>query len=67
MGNLASLTTVYFANNQLSGAMPPELGNLANLVYLALDGNQLTGCVPSSLSGRLNMDNSDLGGLPFCP
>ena len=51
----------------MSGEIPPELGNLANLERLQLEGNQLNGCVPSSLSGRLDMDESDLGGLPFCP
>ena len=51
----------------MSGEIPPELGDLANLERLQLEGNQLNGCVPSSLSGRLDMDESDLGGLPFCP
>ena len=42
------------------------MGNLANLARLYLNGNQLTGCVPASLQDQLDMDNSDLGGLPFC-
>ena len=71
--NLTTLTNtvnrkwLILATNQLTGEIPPELGNLANLAVLGLDGNQLTGCVPSSLSGRLNMDNSDLGDIQFCP
>ena len=53
--------------NQLSGEIPAELDNLANLERLRLDGNELSGCVPSSLSGQLNMDDSNLGDLRFCP
>ena len=67
LGNLANLTYLLLNENQLSGEIPPELGNLANLTWLLLDENQLSGCVPSSLSGRLDMDESDLGSLPFCP
>ena len=62
-----SVTSLDLNRNQLSGEIPPELGNLAYLTWLYLDGNQLSGCVPSSLSGRLDMEYSDLGGLPFCP
>ena len=43
------------------------MGNLANLTRLDLSENQLNGCLPSSLSGRLDMDESDLSSLPFCP
>ncbi len=52
--------------NQLSGEIPRELGNLTNLKVLRLDGSQLSGCVPRGLKDRLDMDRSDLGGLPFC-
>ena len=65
--NTVNRKWLILATNQLTGEIPPELGNLANLAVLGLDGNQLTGCVPSSLSGRLNMDNSDLGDIQFCP
>ena len=67
LANLANLESLSLGSNQLSGEIPPELANLANLTSLWLDGNQLTGCVPNSLSSRLDMHNSDLGGLPFCP
>ena len=53
--------------DQLSGEIPPELGNLANLEWLDLNRNQLSGCVPSSLLAQLDMSNSNLGDLPFCP
>ena len=67
LGNLANLRTLILSRNQLSGEIPPELGNLANLTELYLHENQLSGCVPSSLLGRLDTDESNLGGLPFCP
>ena len=66
LGNLVNLTGLYLDRNQLSGEIPPELGNLANLIRLYLSRNQLTGCMPSGLSGRLDMENSNLGGLQFC-
>ena len=67
LGNLANLRTLILSRNQLSGEIPSELGNLANLTELYLHENQLSGCVPSSLLGRLDTDESNLGGLPFCP
>ena len=52
---------------RLTEEIPAELGSLSNLTELALSYNDLSGCVPSSLPGRLNMEHSDLGDLPFCP
>ena len=66
LGSLSNLTELAL-NNDLSGKIPPELGSLSNLTELALSYNDLSGCVPSSLPGRLNMEHSDLGDLPFCP
>ena len=37
-------------NNQLGGALPPELSSLSTLEDLNLGGNQLTGAIPSELS-----------------
>ena len=65
-GNLASLSVLNLSSNRLSGGIPPKFGDLASLTGLRLDGNQLSGCVPDSLRYRLDMDYSDLGGLPFC-
>ena len=60
------VTGLDLQENQLSGELPPELGNLANLTRLYLHENQLSGCIPGSLQDRLDMSDSDLGGLPFC-
>ena len=46
--------------------IPLELGNLANLAHLFLSDYRLSGYMRTSLLGRLNMDSSDLCGLPFC-
>ena len=54
-------------NIRLTEEIPAELGSLSKLTELALSYNDLGGCVPSSLPGRLNMEHSDLGDLPFCP
>ena len=67
LGSLANLRTLNLSHNQLTGEIPPELGGLANLERLYLNHNQLSGCVPSSLQDQLDMINSNLGGLPFCP
>ena len=61
------VTQLDLYGNELSGEIPPELGNLADLAFLFLNENQLSGCVPSSLSGQLDMDDSNLGDLRFCP
>ena len=67
LGSLANLEVLHLYANDWSGEIPPELGNLANLEVLVLGTtNNLSGCVPSSLQGQLNMEISDLGGLPFC-
>ena len=67
IGDLTNLEGLWLYNNSLTGAIPAELGNLANLQSLGLFGNPLTGCVPISLQGRLDMETSRLGSLPFCP
>ena len=40
------------SNNQLTGAIPPELGDLVNLGALVLSNNQLSGVIPAEL-GKL--------------
>ena len=70
LGSLSNLTHLYLWGNDLSGLggeIPAELGSLSNLDILDLGSNEeLSGCVPSSLEDQLDIDNSNLGGLPFC-
>ena len=66
LGSLSNLALLALWANWLSGEIPPELGNLTNLRIVYLPENQLTGCIPGSLLSQLNIENSTLGGLPFC-
>ncbi|MDQ1352494.1 MAG: hypothetical protein QG657_2800 [Acidobacteriota bacterium] len=47
-------------NNNLNGALPPELGNLANLTYLGLNNNQLSGNIPPELGNLANLHDLEL-------
>ena len=66
LGDVTTLRELYLYGNELTGGVPAELGSLTSLRELYINQNQLSGCVPSSLREQLDMDNSDLGGLPFC-
>ena len=66
LGSLSNLVELVLSYDELSGEIPPELGSLSNLTELVLNDNVLSGCVPSSLEDQLDLDNSDLGDLPFC-
>ena len=66
LGRLSNMEALLLWSNQLTGEIPAELGSLASLTDLDLGDNQLSGCVSSSLRDQLDMDYSDLGGLPFC-
>ena len=50
------------SNNNLSGAIPPELGNLANVGWLELGYNNLSGTIPSELGNLASLNNLALGG-----
>ena len=62
--------SIYFAEKNLTGAIPPALANLSKLETLVLDENQLTGKIPSSLGRLSNLkhlqlrDNRLTGGIP---
>ena len=50
-----------WGENQLTGAIPPELGNLTNLRSLRLSGNQLTGPIPPELGNLISLEELRLG------
>ena len=54
------VTRLDLRENQLSGAIPPELENLANLQWLDLRENQLSGAIPSELGDLANLQWLDL-------
>ena len=66
----ASVDTLVIRNNELSGAIPPELGQLKNLEYLDLRDNDLSGPIPVELGQLQNLqqlifwDNSLTGPIP---
>ena len=66
LGDLSNLGKLYLYGNQLTGRVPAQLANLTSLRELYLNQNSLTGCVPAALRNQLDMNNSDLGELPFC-
>jgi hypothetical protein len=49
MGNLIYLEYLNVYNNQLTGAIPPEIGNLNNLNKLYLHHNQFSGGLPTEI------------------
>lgn len=62
-----NLTDLWLQENDLTGAIPPQLGTLSNLRVLYLQGNALTGPIPSELSkltnlGELNLNSNQLTG-----
>ncbi|CAN6459021.1 unnamed protein product [Victoria cruziana] len=67
IGNLTSLTEVYFQKNSISGKIPEELGNLPVLTRLDLSNNNLSGPLPDSLGhltsiNYLRLNNNSLSG-----
>ena len=48
------VVTLDLSQNQLSGAIPPQIGQLTGLTNLDLWGNQLTGAIPTAIG---NLDN----------
>ena len=60
------VTGLYLSDNQMSGAIPPEMGDLSQLQWLYLQQNELTGQVPRSFLNLANLTSfyfSDNAGL----
>lgn len=52
--------SLFLSQNQLSGAISPELGNLEKLETLSLWGNQLSGEIPPELGNLANLETLSL-------
>ena len=50
------------ADNDLSGAIPPEIGNLTSLEELSLHRNNLSGAIPPEIGNLTNLKNLRLDG-----
>ena len=55
--SIQNTTELDLPNNQLTGAIPPEIGNLTNLESLILFNNQLTGSIPSEIGNLTNLES----------
>ena len=70
MSRQREVLSIYFADKNLTGAIPPALANLSKLETLVLDENQLTGKIPPELGRLSNLkhlqlrDNRLTGGIP---
>ncbi len=80
VGNLDKLVVLNVANTQdsLGSEVTEVIVGFASLLELVLTGettfntknppeyNDLYGCIPSRLQGKVDAEQSHLGGLPFC-
>jgi hypothetical protein len=55
IGNLQSLETFVFADNQLTGSLPNSLLKLSSLAWIFGYGNQLIGSLPFQKGSNPNM------------
>ncbi len=58
---MTELGRLNLRDNELTGAIPPELGDLANLEALWLGDNRLTGEIPAELAGLTTLNRLQLG------
>lgn len=62
---LTGLQRLDLAQNQLSGALPPELGGLRNLRELSLAGNRFSGAIPASFQDLIRLRVLDVSNNQF--
>ena len=53
-------TALDLSNNNLSGAIPPEIGDMSKLASLDLSGNDLSGKIPAMVGNLVNLDSLNL-------
>ena len=53
-------TALDLSNNNLSGAIPPEIGDMSNLTSLDLSGNDLSGKIPAAVGNLVSLDSLNL-------
>jgi len=63
--DLDFITTLGFADRNLTGKIPAAIGEYRQLKYLFLSGNQLSGDIPAALFTLNHLVNIDLGGNAF--
>ena len=57
-----AVTHLHLGDNNLTGAIPPQLGNLAALTTLALHQNNLSGPIPPQLGNLANLADLNIWG-----
>jgi Leucine-rich repeat (LRR) protein len=60
VGNLQSLTVLYFQTNDLTGSVPSEIGRLTQLTDLRLHENKITGTIPVELEMLTKLESLGL-------
>ena len=63
---MTNLQDLYLSDNELSGAIPPELGALTNLYTLDLGGNRLNGKIPWELLQLSELTTFDVRRTDVC-
>ena len=59
-GVYSRVTALDLSNNNLSGAIPPEIGDMSKLTSLDLSGNDLSGKIPAAVGNLVRLDSLNL-------
>ncbi|KAI3411480.1 uncharacterized protein J3R85_017904 [Psidium guajava] len=62
IGNISTLEELVLEDNQLEGALEPNIGNLSRLRRLLLSANNFTGTVPESFANLKNLEDFRIDG-----